>query len=316
MSNGFNTQGAGRTYCNIPVIKRGSGRGAFQYQRPPSMNAQVIRRASRLHYLGHAAGYVNAPLTIQRTGERTVSGGSGSDRQGAAVQRQHSGTGEGLDRFFPSPGQAQRSVQRHGSSGQAGFPRQGEGGTFLNIQTPRSGNGSLLIQDGIPSGSEYSPRSNFQGTAFIFIRQSGCDSPSNHGARHCICRSGGQSQRAGIVGASVQFQRAFFNNNRIGGIDIAIQCQGLFSRLDQVRAVTVHGKIAVEHGVVQIVRKFDFQGTVSGGIHRQVTRAAGAGGKMPDNSLVRIGCGYVKIQGEIRVHNHLRIGIQGRNFRY
>lgn len=29
MPNGFNTQGAGRTYCNITVIKRGGGRSAF-----------------------------------------------------------------------------------------------------------------------------------------------------------------------------------------------------------------------------------------------------------------------------------------------
>ena len=155
-----------------------------------------------------------------------------------------------------------------------------------------------------------------QGAALRVICQGGRRGPSDHDADGFIRRGGGQSQRADIIGAPVQGQRAFPGNHRIGGIDIAIQHQGLFSRLDQVRAVTVHGKIAVEHGVVQIVRKFDIQRTVPGGIHHQVARAAGAGGKMPDDGLVRIGRRHVKIQGEVCVHNHLRIGIKGRNFRH
>ena len=280
------------------------------------MNAQVIRRASCLHYQGYAAGYVNTSLSIQRTGERTVSGGSGSDRQSAAVQRQRSGTGEGLDGFFPSPGQTQRSVQRHGSSGQAGFPRQGEGGTFLNIQTPCSGNGGRLVQDGISGGLECSPRSNLQGTAFIFIRQSGCDSPTNHGTRNCICRSGGQSQRADVVDAPVQNQCAFFGNHCIGCTDTPIQHQRLFSCFDQVRTVSVYDKISVKNGIVQIVGQFNIQGTFSGDIHCQIASSAGSGGKITNDGLVRIRCGNIKIQRKILINNHLSIGIQSRNFRH
>ena len=37
------------------------------------------------------------------------------------------------------------------------FPVRGEGGTFLNIQTPCSGNGGRLVQDGISGGLECSP---------------------------------------------------------------------------------------------------------------------------------------------------------------
>ena len=110
MSNGFNTQGAGRTYCNITVIKRGGIRSAFQDQDASVTDGEVVVLIAGLQVLGGLPGDVQGASACQRAGEGSGGGCRRGDGEAASVHGQGAASGEAADGAGFRSGEGQRAV--------------------------------------------------------------------------------------------------------------------------------------------------------------------------------------------------------------